>query len=143
MVPTPQAQAILLLTASLGRAAQADARPLSNGEWTRFAIWLKQHDLAPDSLLAEQGGTWNGAVENLDADWVPLWVRRTDSSRSGNSELVRRGARWLPSRLGPNGLVAWLARGVAEHRVRRLAKPVRYRAVHRGSGQATLLRDGE
>ena len=52
MPPTPQAQSILLLTASLGRADPGNARPLSNSEWARFAIWLKHHDLAPASLLA-------------------------------------------------------------------------------------------
>lgn len=428
MAPTRQVQAILLLTASLGRVDRGDPRPLSSSEWTRFAIWLKQHDLAPDSLLQpgwrdvvagwsdpavplarlesllnrgaalgfaiekwqragvwvltradpdyparlkrrlrarapavlfgcgnrrlldaggvavvgcraaddedlryakvlgqqaaqqgstvvsggargidqsamlgaleskgtavgvladsllrsatstkyrrhlvsndlalvtpfnpesrfhvgsamsrnkyiycladagvavcctlERGGTWNGAVENLDAAWVPLWVRRTDSTGSGNSELVRRGARWLPPRLGPNGLAAlsggcdageqallpqggvpsvtagadetssvprlgdrvgdtedrrsgrpdfyrrflewmdaataaepiaadgiaerldlkkaqvqaWLTRGIAEHRVSRLARPARYRAIHPRSRQASLLQDRE
>ncbi len=177
-----------------------------------------------------RGGTWNGAVENLGAAWVPMWVRRNDSPLSGNVDLVRRGARWLPSRLGPEDLIAlsrgcdvgdpadlpkagvgrssagaadeiptapsqrdhaadtedprlvgpdfyrrflewmdvatasegmraegiaarldlkkaqvhaWLTRGIAEHRVRRLAKPVRYRAVHPRRRQALLLRGEE
>lgn len=45
------------------------------------------------------GGTWNGAVEDLKADWVPLWVKRTHSEKSGNPHLVRRGARWIPDEL--------------------------------------------
>ena len=53
-----------------------------------------------------RGGTWNGAVENLGAAWVPLWVRRNDSPLSGNVDLVRRGARWLPSPLGPDDILA-------------------------------------
>lgn len=429
MVPTPQAQAILLLTASLGSADSKNARPLSNGEWARFAIWLKDHELAPDSLLrggwrdvvagwtdpavplvrleallnrgaalgfalerwqragvwvltradaeypvrfkkrlrarapavlfgcgnrrllnaggvavvgsreaddddlrfarelGEQaarqegtvisggargidqaamlgalesdgtvvgvladsllrsatstryrkhlmshdlalvtpfnpearfhvgnamsrnkyiycladagvavcskpgrGGTWTGAIENLDASWVPLWVRRDDDSCSGNAELVKRGARWLPPHLGPDLVIAlsaasvpercsgspsagvghradrepevtlatpgatsgagdapdgclgrpdfyrlfldwmgaatasepiaaddiaerlalkktqiaaWLSRGIAEERVRKLTRPVRYAVAHRPDPQASLLRDRE
>jgi predicted Rossmann fold nucleotide-binding protein DprA/Smf involved in DNA uptake len=44
----------------------------------------------------DKGGTWNGAVENLKNAWVPLWVRRYDSSRSGNPALAQMGAHWLP-----------------------------------------------
>ena len=44
----------------------------------------------------EKGGTWNGAIEDLKARWVPLWVKPTSQSESGNSELVQRGANWFP-----------------------------------------------
>jgi len=44
----------------------------------------------------ERGGTWNGAVENLKKGWVPLLVKSHQDPASGNSELVKRGARWLP-----------------------------------------------
>ena len=43
-----------------------------------------------------RGGTWNGATENLRKGWVPLWVKRQPDPVSGNSELVKRGAKWLP-----------------------------------------------
>ena len=44
-----------------------------------------------------KGGTWNGAKDNLDnRRRVPLWVKRDDTPGSGNPELVRRGAEWLP-----------------------------------------------
>jgi predicted Rossmann fold nucleotide-binding protein DprA/Smf involved in DNA uptake len=42
------------------------------------------------------GGTWNGAMENLKKKWTPLWVKRTDDAKAGNAELVKFGARWLP-----------------------------------------------
>lgn len=42
------------------------------------------------------GGTWNGATENLKARWVPTWVRPHSDPDSGNADLVRRGASWLP-----------------------------------------------
>jgi predicted Rossmann fold nucleotide-binding protein DprA/Smf involved in DNA uptake len=47
-----------------------------------------------------QGGTWSGALENLKNAWVPLWVKPTDDSRSGNARLVAQGARWLPLQEG-------------------------------------------
>ncbi|MDA8000262.1 MAG: DNA-processing protein DprA [Alphaproteobacteria bacterium] len=48
------------------------------------------------SSAANAGGTWSGAIEDLAAGWVPLWVRRSTGAGSGNADLVRRGARWLP-----------------------------------------------
>ncbi len=43
-----------------------------------------------------KGGTWSGAVEDLKNRWVPLWVKPNPDKGSGNAELVRQGARWLP-----------------------------------------------
>ena len=45
------------------------------------------------------GGTWNGACENAKAGWVPLWVKQTGDTGSGNTDLVARGACWLPDPL--------------------------------------------
>jgi predicted Rossmann fold nucleotide-binding protein DprA/Smf involved in DNA uptake len=42
-----------------------------------------------------EGGTWNGAMENLKKGWVPLWVKKTSDKKAGNAELVTLGARWL------------------------------------------------
>jgi predicted Rossmann fold nucleotide-binding protein DprA/Smf involved in DNA uptake len=43
----------------------------------------------------EKGGTWNGAIENINQGWVPIWVK-PNSQSAGNASLVARGARWLP-----------------------------------------------
>ncbi len=51
------------------------------------------------SSTPNRGGTWNGALENLKAGWVPLWVKRTENRKSGNASLVERGARWIPDKL--------------------------------------------
>lgn len=48
------------------------------------------------SSTPNKGGTWAGAIENLKERWVPLWVSAAADEASGNPELVRRGARWLP-----------------------------------------------
>lgn len=51
------------------------------------------------SSTVDKGGTWNGALEDLKASWVPLWVKPSANARSGNPELVRRGGRCLPTDL--------------------------------------------
>jgi predicted Rossmann fold nucleotide-binding protein DprA/Smf involved in DNA uptake len=45
----------------------------------------------------DKGGTWNGAIDNLRSHCVPLWVRSHPDPDSGNPDLVRRGAKWLPN----------------------------------------------
>ncbi len=47
------------------------------------------------SSTRDNGGTWNGAVENLKNGWTPLWVKQTESPDSGNPNLVDQGGRWL------------------------------------------------
>ena len=50
------------------------------------------------SSTPEKGGTWHGAIEDLKAAWVPLWVKNSCTANSGNAELVRRGAKeWSPN----------------------------------------------
>ncbi len=43
-----------------------------------------------------KGGTWDGALENLRHQWVPLWIKPTDDPDAGNSVLVNKGGQWLP-----------------------------------------------
>jgi len=45
---------------------------------------------------SDKGGTWNGAIENIKQNWVPLWIKQNPDVSSGNAELVRKGACWLP-----------------------------------------------
>lgn len=52
-----QCKAILLLTASFGRAAAHDERPLSAAEWARFAQWLRSQKIDPAQLLSENIAT--------------------------------------------------------------------------------------
>lgn len=49
------------------------------------------------SSAAGKGGTWTGAIENLRAGWVPLFVRDEADVPDGNRALLREGA--LPLRL--------------------------------------------
>lgn len=48
---SPTAQATLLLTSYFGKAANEELRPLTNSEWGRFALWLKEKAISPADLL--------------------------------------------------------------------------------------------
>jgi predicted Rossmann fold nucleotide-binding protein DprA/Smf involved in DNA uptake len=65
------------------------------------------------SADVEEGGTWSGAVENLDADWVPLFVRADVDAPEGNRRLLQRGA--LPITLDDvsGNLASWLEQSTA------------------------------
>ena len=56
----------------------------------RYIYTLADQALVVDSAL-ESGGTWEGAVENQQHGWVPLYVR-TPGEGPGNAALVARGA---------------------------------------------------
>ena len=45
------AQATLLLTSYFSKASDEAAKPLTNTEWGRFALWLKERSLTPADLL--------------------------------------------------------------------------------------------
>ncbi len=54
---TNQAQAILLLTAHLGKPSKNDPRPLGPVEWGRFAQWLHDRGIVPETLLRQDPGS--------------------------------------------------------------------------------------
>jgi DNA processing protein len=47
------------------------------------------------ATAAEKGGTWAGAIENLQHHWVPIYVRNDGSP--GSRELARAGALPIPA----------------------------------------------
>ena len=57
---------------------------------------------------SERGGTWAGAVENLRANWVPLFVRAGDAAPAGNRELLKRGGRPLVLQDLSHDVASWL-----------------------------------
>jgi predicted Rossmann fold nucleotide-binding protein DprA/Smf involved in DNA uptake len=60
MTPSAQSQAILLLTARFSGVEDGGSKPLTPKEWGRFAAWLKEKQLSPESLLR------GGLAEALD-----------------------------------------------------------------------------
>jgi predicted Rossmann fold nucleotide-binding protein DprA/Smf involved in DNA uptake len=69
------------------------------------------------SSTKNKGGTWNGAVENLRQKWVPLWVKSSSESSSGNNELVRQGGRWLPGERSDLAVLVKASEQVSEQQV--------------------------
>jgi predicted Rossmann fold nucleotide-binding protein DprA/Smf involved in DNA uptake len=58
---SPTAQATLLLTSFFTKASSEDAKPLTNAEWGRFALWLKEKSTTPaDLLVSEPQSLLNG-----------------------------------------------------------------------------------
>jgi len=47
----------------------------------------------------KKGGTWNGALENIKKQWVPLWIKPTNDTEAGNNILVSEGAQWCSDNL--------------------------------------------
>lgn len=129
-----QAQAILLLTVAFGKAASAEAKPLSNREWGKFAAWLREHELQPSFLL-------EGNMQELLVDWqgvdkaIPL--ERLDQllSRGGALALAlekwQRAGLWVMTRSNadyPGGL---------KQRLKEQCPPVLF-----GCGNPRLLNQG-
>ena len=49
------------------------------------------------SSAAASGGTWTGAIEAIDAGWVPVLVRDGEGVPDGNRALIAKGGSSLPS----------------------------------------------
>lgn len=98
-----QAQAVLLLTVSFGKSGTAEAKPLSTREWARFAIWLRDHDLKPSSLL-------EGTPEDFLSDWTdPAITPARLESLLGRGALLglrlekwQRAGLWVIARSDPD-----------------------------------------
>ena len=50
---SPTSQATLLLTCYFSKASNENAKPLTNAEWGRFALWLKEKSITPADLLVQ------------------------------------------------------------------------------------------
>ena len=59
-------------------------------ERNKYVYALSKFTVVVESSL-NKGGTWSGATENLDSNWVPLFVRSEDNISPGNQELINRG----------------------------------------------------
>ncbi|MBP8182847.1 MAG: DNA-protecting protein DprA [Rhodoferax sp.] len=60
----------------------------------KYIYALADHALVIDSALGS-GGTWEGAIEDLRQQWVPLYVR-TPGNGAGNAALVDKGGIAFP-----------------------------------------------
>lgn len=64
----------------------------------------------------KKGGTWAGAVENLEKGWVPLFVRKDEDVPTGNLRLMDAGA--IPveaSSISQGGVAEWMQQQIEAH----------------------------
>lgn len=63
----------------------------------KYIYTLAESSIAVHSGL--DGGTWEGAKENVKNKWVPLFVKNSNDDKCGNSKLIEMGAGKIPDDL--------------------------------------------
>lgn len=129
---TDNAQAVLLLTAHFFKPVKGAVKPLTPTEWGRFALWLKENNCVPASLLkvepSEALDGWHDSkiskerIEELLSRGHAMALALEKWSRAGLWVLTRSDAAY-PSRL--------------KSRLNTNAPPVLF-----GCGNANLLNSG-
>lgn len=99
---SPTAQATLLLTCYFSKASNESAKPLTNSEWGRFALWLKEKSTTPADLLVSdpkallQG--WHDA--RISAERIIELLNRGHSLALAMEKWQRAGL-WVVTRSDP------------------------------------------
>lgn len=99
---SPTAQATLLLTSYFSKASSESAKPLTNSEWGRFALWLKEKSTTPADLLVTdpkallQG--WHDA--RISAERIIELLNRGHSLALAMEKWQRAGL-WVVTRSDP------------------------------------------
>lgn len=129
---SPTAQATLLLTSYFGKAANEDLRPLTNSEWGRFALWLKEKAISPADLLTPDSRSlltgWHDSRVGLDRI---LQLLGRGHSLALAMEKWQRAGLWVVTRSDPE----YPKR--LKHRLKTDCPPVLF-----GCGNKTLLNAG-
>ena len=96
------AQATLLLTSHFTKAGSEDARPLSNGEWGRFAVWLKEKSITPADLMVSEPESllshWQDS--RITTDRILQLLKRGHSLALAMEKWQRAGL-WVVTRSDP------------------------------------------
>ena len=99
---SPTAQATLLLTSYFSKASNESAKPLTNGEWGRFALWLKEKSTTPADLLVADPKTllqgWYDA--RISAERIIKLLSRGHSLALAMEKWQRAGL-WVVTRSDP------------------------------------------
>lgn len=96
------AQATLLLTSYFSKSSSDDAKPLTNVEWGRFALWLKEKSTTPaDLLISEPKSLLNGWHDSrISVDRVLQLLNRGHSLALALEKWQRAGL-WVVTRSDP------------------------------------------
>lgn len=99
---SPTAQATLLLTSYFSKASSESAKPLTNKEWGRFALWLKDKSTTPADLLVTDPKTllqgWHDA--RISAERIIELLNRGHSLALAMEKWQRAGL-WVVTRSDP------------------------------------------
>lgn len=99
---SPTAQATLLLTSYFSKASSESAKPLTNAEWGRFALWLKEKSTTPADLLVADPKTllqgWHDA--RISAERIIELLNRGHSLALAMEKWQRAGL-WVVTRSDP------------------------------------------
>lgn len=126
------AQATLLLTSYFSKATSENAKPLSNAEWGRFALWLKEKAVTPADLLDSDPQTLlNGWYDSrISTDRIIELMNRGHSLALAMEKWQRAGL-WVVTRSDPE--YPWRLK----HRLKTDSPPVLF-----GCGNKALLNRG-
>ncbi|MGY4025954.1 DNA-processing protein DprA [Aeromonas rivuli] len=93
------AQATLLLTSYFSKAGSEDEKPLTNAEWGRFALWLKEKSMTPaDLLVTDPKALLNGWYDaRISADRIVHLLNRGHSLALAMEKWQRAGL-WVVTR---------------------------------------------
>lgn len=96
------AQATLLLTSYFSKASSETAKPLTNAEWGRFALWLKEKSNSPADLLVTNPKAllngWHDA--RISAERIVELLNRGHSLALAMEKWQRAGL-WVVTRSDP------------------------------------------
>ncbi|MND27399.1 hypothetical protein D3C81_652450 [compost metagenome] len=99
---SPTAQATLLLTSYFSKASSETAKPLTNAEWGRFALWLKEKSATPADLLVTDPKTllngWHDA--RISTERIIELLNRGHSLALAMEKWQRAGL-WVVTRSDP------------------------------------------
>lgn len=99
---SPTAQATLLLTSYFSKASSENAKPLTNAEWGRFALWLKEKSTTPADLLVSDPKSllqgWHDA--RISAERIIELLSRGHSLALAMEKWQRAGL-WVVTRSDP------------------------------------------
>jgi predicted Rossmann fold nucleotide-binding protein DprA/Smf involved in DNA uptake len=96
------AQATMLLTSYFSKASSDDAKPLTNVEWGRFALWLKEKSTTPaDLLVSEPKSLLNGWHDSRISVERVLQLLNRGHSLALAVERWQRSGLWVVTRSDP------------------------------------------
>lgn len=125
-----QTQAVLLLTAWLGRSDAGQPQPLTTGEWARFAAWLRDQERTPGDLLTNGHALKGWEDPKLPGERIRRLLERS-AALAISVERWQRAGLWILSRSDP-GYPSRLRK-----RLKANAPPILY-----GAGSMELLEAG-